>query len=104
MKLIKELVDMIEDELEGAEHYAKFAIQHKSDHPSLANALYEISIQEMHHVSVLHEEIVKVIKAYRDKHGDPPAAMQAVYDWQHEKQIEESKEVKMLQAHYRDNA
>lgn len=104
MKVIKELIEMIDDELEGAEHYVKTALFYKQEHPGLANALYEISVQEMHHVSILHDEVVKVIKAYREKHGEPPAAMQAVYDWEHEKEIEESKEIKMLQSHFREKA
>lgn len=104
MKVIKELIEMIDDELEGAEHYVKTALFYKHEHPGLANALYEISVQEMHHVSILHDEVVKVIKAYREKHGEPPAAMQAVYDWEHEKEIEESKEIKILQSHFREKA
>lgn len=104
MKVIKELIEMIDDELEGAEHYAKCALFYKHEHPSLANTLYEISVQEMHHVSILHDEVVKVIKAYREKHGEPPTAMQAIYDWEHEKEIEESKEIKLLQVHFREKA
>lgn len=102
MKIIKDLSDMIADELEGAEHYAKYAIKHKIDHPGLASALYDISKQEMHHVNILHDEVVKIIKEYREKHGDPPEAMQAIYDWQHEKHIDEAKEVKILQDQYLD--
>lgn len=102
MKIIKDLVEMIEDELEGAEHYAKCAIKHKEDHPGLADTLYEISTQEMRHVNMLHEEVAKLIKAHREKHGEPPAAMLAVYNWQHEREIEKAKEVKILQAQYRE--
>lgn len=102
MKIIKELSDMIEEELDGAEDYAKMAVHYKSEHPSLAATFYEISLQEMRHVTMLHDEVVKQIKSYREKHGDPPPAMQAIYDWQHNKQIEESKEVKMIQDQYRD--
>ena len=104
MKVIKELTSMIADELEGAEHYVKSAIHYKSEHPGLADVLYEISNQEMRHVMLLHEEVVKVIKTYREKHGEPPAAMQAIYDWEHEKQIEESQEIKLLQNHYREHS
>lgn len=104
MKAIKELINMIEDELEGAEHYAKAAIRYKSEFPSLADTLYAISTQEMLHVTILHEEVVKLIKSYREKHGEPPVAMQAVYDWQHEKQIKETKEIKILQNQYKENA
>lgn len=104
MKVIKTLIEMIDEELEGAEHYAKCAIKYKHEYPALANTLHEISTQEMRHVTMLHDEVVKAIKVYREKHGEPPVAMQAVYDWEHEKQIEKSKEIKMLQAHFRENA
>ena len=102
MKIIKDLSDMIADELDGAEHYAKYALQHKTDHPELASVLYDISKQEMHHVNALHDEVIKIIKEYREKHGEPPAAMQAIYDWQHARQIEDAKEVKILQDQYLD--
>lgn len=51
--------------------------------------------------NTIYEEVVKVIKRYREKHGDLPAEMQAIYDWQHKKRIERTKEVKVLQNHYR---
>lgn len=101
MKIIKYISDMIADELEGAEEYAKHAIKYKDDHPTLAKTLYDISTDEMRHVSLLHEEIVKLIETYRKEHGEPPAAMLAVYDYLHEKQIEEANEVRGYQAQYR---
>ena len=104
MKIIKELSDMIEEELEGAENYAKKAIMYKVDNQSLADVFHEISGQEMRHVNMLHEEVVKIIKAHREKHGEPPIAMMAIYEWQHEKQIEKAKEIKMLQSQYREGA
>ena len=100
MKIIKELSEMIEEELEGAENYAKLAVHYKADNPSLANTFYEISTQELRHVTMLHDEVVKCIKSYREKHGDPPPAMQAIYDWQHEKQIEEVSEIKRYHEAY----
>ena len=102
MKIIKELSEMIEDELDGAEKYAKSALCYKTDHPALANVFYEISTQEMRHVNMLHEEVVKVIKSHRESHGDPPPAMAAIYEWEHNRQIEKTKEIKMLQAQYNE--
>ena len=102
MKIIKELSEMIEDELEGAENYAKQAIHLKADYPGLAGTLYEISTQEVRHVNMLHDEVVKLIKAHRETHGEPPAVMMAIYDWQHNRQIEELKEIKILQSQFRE--
>ena len=102
MKIIKQLVEMIEDELEGAEEYAKCAIKHKADHPMLARALYDISVQEMVHVKILHDEVVRVIDEYRAKSGDPPASMLAVYEYMHERHIDEAKEVRQYQEQYRE--
>lgn len=101
MKIIKELEEMISEELEGAEHYAKCAIRYKLEYPMLADVLYEISTQEMRHVNMLHDEVAKLIKVYRDEHGEPPGMMKAVYDYLHEKHIDEAKEVKILQSQYR---
>ena len=103
MKIIKELADLIEDELEGAENYAKLAGHFKRDHPQLASVFFDISTQEMHHVNMLHDEVAKLIREHREKHGEPPAAMLAIYDWQHKKHIEEAAEVKRYQELYMES-
>lgn len=102
MKIIKEISEMIEDELEGAEHYAECALRHKIEHPALADVFYEISTQEMRHVNMLHDEVTKLIKAQREKGGETPAVMMAIWEWQHERHIEWAKEIKILQNQYRE--
>ena len=51
----------------------------------------------MKHMQILHAEVVKIIDEYRKTNGEPPADMQAVYNYLHEKIIEEVKEVKVMQ-------
>lgn len=101
MTLIKKIADMIEEELEGAEHYAKCAVKYKDEHPTLAKTFYDISTDEMRHVGLLHGEVVAIIEEHRRTHGEPPASMLAIWDYLHEKHIEKSNEVRMLQSQYR---
>lgn len=100
MTLIKRLSEMIDDELEDAERYAKAALEFKDSHPDLSRAFYSLSQQEMEHMNILHGQVVNEINEYKRTKGEPPTAMQAVYDYIHQKHIEEAAEVKTLQAMY----
>ena len=102
MKLIKKLSDMIEDEIDGAKCYAKTAVKYKSERPELARLMYGLSLEEMEHMNKLHNAVVGIIDEYRKTEGDPPAPMQAVYDYLHEKHIDEANEVKHLQSMYKE--
>ena len=77
------------------------ALMYKEEYPDLARTVYNISIQEMEHMSLLHNEVANLIKRYRDEHGDPPADMMAVYNYLHEEQIEKAAEAKSLQSLYK---
>lgn len=43
-----------------------------------------------------------MIEDYRRKNGEPPAAMLAVYNYLHEKQMKRAHEIKMWQEEYRN--
>lgn len=101
MKIIQMLEDMIEEELEGAEHYAKKAVKLKEEQPELAKTFYEISTEEMRHVNMLHEQAVRLIENYRKEHGALPEAMMAVYNYLHGKHIERANRIKLYQNQYR---
>lgn len=101
MTKIKMLCEMIDEELEGAEHYACEAVKFKSSDSGLAATLYAISGQEMEHVSKLHNEVSKLIEAYRKERGDPPVEMLAIYDYLHKKQIRRANEIRNLQGQYK---
>lgn len=102
MKLIEELSDMIEDEIEGAEKYAERAVELKAEHRKLADTLYELANEEMGHINRLHAEVVRLIEDYRKDKGEPPIAMMAVYDYLHKRHIERVAEIKRYQDMYKN--
>ena len=60
-----------------------------------------ISLQEMEHMNLLHNEVTDLIKKYREQNGEPPADMMAIYNYLHEEQIEKAAEVKTMQSMYK---
>ena len=101
MKLIRSLSEAIADEISDIKKYARWAADLKEEHPSLANVLYNISVQEDGHQAALHNEVVNIIEEHRKKHGNPPPVMQALYDHEHQKQIDALAEARMYQEVYK---
>lgn len=97
MKVIKCLVEDIQEELEGAEHYAKLATQYKEDDRELAGVYAKLAGVELDHVNALHGQVVRIIKAWKAETGkETPAPMQAVWDWEHARMVDTAARVKSL--------
>ena len=101
MKLIKTMSEMVIDEVDGAEKYAKEALMLKDERPEIAKMFYNLANEELGHVNTLHIAVTGLINEYRAEHGDPPEGMLAVYDYLHEKQIEEVAEVNAMLGQFR---
>ena len=103
MKQIRDLGEMIEDEIHDIKKYAKMAAHVKDENPGLAQTLYNISVQEDSHQAALHNEVVKIIEEHRRTHGEPPASMMAVYDYMHKRHIDDLADARKYQDVYKSS-
>lgn len=101
MKVIEVLSEKIEEEISDARAYVKLALDYKEEYPDLSRTLFNLSVQEMEHMNMLHNEVTAIIRHYRETEGEPPVEMLAVYDYLHKKQIDKAAEVKTMQSMYK---
>lgn len=97
MKIIEKLSEMIDEEIDDAMKYAKCAHMHEDD-PELARTFKMLANEELNHMNMLHTQVVRIIRTYREEHGEPPANMMAVYEYLHRKQIDKVAGVRALLA------
>ena len=102
MQIIKKLSGMIGEEINDAEKYARCALNHKDDNPSLAELFYSLSLDEMKHMESLHKMVVRLIEEKRQSGVEIPIGMMEMHDYLHEQHIEHAKEVRMLQTMFRE--
>ena len=100
MKVIQKISQQIDSELEDAEKYIKCAYHKREEYPLLADTYYKLSLEEMNHVTMLHENVVKIINEYK-KENEVPESMQMLYDYLHERQIKWAAKIKAKQEAYK---
>ena len=99
MKLIKTIVTQIQMEIDAAEDYAESALEVKEKDSTLKEMYIKLANAELDHVDILHNAVVRIIDKHRMEKGEPPKEMLAIWEWEHEKQIEEVIEIKMMIEH-----
>lgn len=99
MGVMRELYEMMEEELDGAKHYAKMSVHKKCNHPIMAKMFYEMSMDELSHATKLHDQIEKEITASDEEESE---SMISVYDFLHEQMVDKMAKIREYQAMYRD--
>lgn len=100
MEIIKKISQKIDSELEDAESYIKCAYKVADEYPQLADTYYKLSLAEMEHVTMLHENVKSIINDYR-QHNEVPEAMEILYEYLHERQIKWAAKIKSKQEQFR---
>lgn len=94
MRLIKKLVEQIEDEVSGAEGYAKCAVEHAESMPELARQYKAMARTEYAHAMELHKfAAIEISKAERAG-AKPTQEMADKWEQSHEEYIERMAKVK----------
>ena len=101
MLIIQKLSEMIEEEIQDADKYANCALKWKDSDKVLGDMFYNLANQELQHMQMIHDQVVRLINDYKAKNGAPPAGMLYVYDYIHQQQINKVKEVKILLSMYK---
>lgn len=96
MKEIKELAHQIRDELDVAEEYAKCAVKLKADCPTDSATYAELARDELDHADKLHKMAVRAIDKAKAGGITVPAAMQTVWDWEHENMVDRMAKIKVM--------
>lgn len=102
MREIKELSQMILEEVHDAMKYAKRALEKKELRPDLARMFDNLSRQEMEHMTMLHNAAVGLINEAKRNGATVPPGMMEAYELVHGMMIDEADEVKRLQQMYRE--
>lgn len=98
MKMIKALVDQIEEELEGARCYTEEYLERKADGDNQWAGKYKsMAEDELKHAGNLHERAVAEIQKLRMVYT-PPAEMEEKWTLAHREYIEKAAWIKTMLA------
>lgn len=100
MEIIKQISEKIDEELHDAEKYIKCAYKVDETHPQLADVYYKLSLEEMNHVTMLHDAVVRIINDYKQR-NEVPREMQILYDYLHDRQIRKAAKIKAKQEQFK---
>jgi hypothetical protein len=101
MKILKDLIEKANDTMEEVEWYAEKAHHIKADHKPLADTYIKIAEMHITIYNMLHEKMVMLIEEEKRKGTIVPPAMQAIWDYEHEKLVKEFAEAKYLIEEYK---
>lgn len=98
MKKIKEYIDTINDEIEGAKDYIEKALWYKAKGDNNRYAKYrELSLAETNHAMVIHQFAAEDIEALEKVYPDVPEEMQDAWDKAHNEYVEKIAWIKQMQ-------
>lgn len=87
MREIKEIAELINDEVDGVTEYAKLAVYYKDARPQLAALYNQLANTEYQHVQKLHAMAAELVKEAESKGTEYPQAMKDKWDMEHKESV-----------------
>ena len=103
MRIIKKLTELIDEELNDAEKYARLALSHQDDYPDVALMFHTLSGEELRHMNMLHDAVTRLIAKHKDDTDPRTEGMRIAHNILHEQAIEKEKGVRILLDMYHSN-
>lgn len=100
MLIIQHLSEMIKEEISDAEKYAQHAASYRDKDPELAETFFILSNEELRHVDLLHEQVVRIIGEYKQSGNIPPEGMLMIYNYLHNEMIRDADEIQKMLSLY----
>ena len=89
MRKIAQIVDWIDDEIDGSEQYAHAAMQAKEANDMESSRAYcDMARQELAHADMLHDMVVREIRKAEQDDVEVPKGMMEIWEWKHDKYID----------------
>ena len=102
MDRLKLLFSLIDDELADSMKYGEKAMHYKDTSPTMAELFYALSLEEMKHKNMLHNQLVKEMHECIENHPEDDIAINAVYNLMNERQTEWENSIRNYQTAFRE--
>ena len=102
MDEIKDLFELVDDELQDAMKYAKKAMDKKATCPADAELYYSLSLEEIKHKQSLHNRAVNKMHDFIEKHPEKEDIVKEVFDALNERTVDWENSIRVYQAMYRE--
>jgi hypothetical protein len=96
MKAIRCLVEQMNEELDDARKYVHGALRYKGSNKSLSEVYLTLGKEELNHFVRLHDQASQIIEEARQEGKQPPASMMELYNYEHDKAMDNYAEIKVL--------
>ena len=102
MEKLKLLFSLCDDELADSMKYGEKAMKYKDTDTAMAELCYSLSLEEMKHKNMLHNQLIKEMHERIEKHPEEEHEINAVYDVLNERQVEWENSIRNYQGTFRE--